>query len=99
MLIHRLHKNMVSLQCEIASGFSKWTWLKMPIHILHKNMVSLQCEIACVIFKVDLAENADPQTSQVNGFSPVCVRMWPCKWELLKNAAPQTSQENGFSPE
>ena len=48
-------------------------------------------------FKLDLLENVDPQTSQENGFSPVCVRMWQFKVELLENVDPQTSQENGFS--
>ena len=43
-----------------------------------------------------MCENADPQTSQENGFSPVCVRMCTFKIELEENADPQTSQENGF---
>ena len=46
-------------------------------------------------FKEDLCENADPQTSQENGFSPVGVHMWHLKEHLSEKA---TSQENGTSP-
>ena len=50
------------------------------------------------LLKDELSENADPHTSQENGFSAVWVRLWILQDDLLKNAATQTSQENGFTP-
>ena len=49
-------------------------------------------------FKLDFTENADPQTSQENGFSPVCERMWLCKTILCENVDPHNSQGKGFFP-
>ena len=54
------------------------------------------CDRMC-FFKWEICENADPHTSQENGFSPVCVRMCLFKSLCCENADPQTSQENGFS--
>ena len=50
----------------------------MLIHRFHNKIVSLQCIRMC-LFKEELSENADIQTLQENGFSPVCVRMWVFK--------------------
>ena len=55
------------------------------------------CACMCLI-RFELCENADPQSSQGNGFSPVWVRMCFFKSEPCENADPHTSQENGFSP-
>ena len=49
-------------------------------------------------FNEEFKENADPHTSQENGFSPVWVLMWHFKPDPSENDDPQTSQENGFSP-
>ena len=49
-------------------------------------------------FKREFRENADPHTSQENGFSPLCVSRWAFKLELPENADPHTLQEYGFSP-
>ena len=47
-------------------------------------------------FKLELAEKADPHTSQVNGFSPLFVRMYLFELEFIEYLDPQTLQENGF---
>ena len=49
-------------------------------------------------FKWEFLENADPQTSQENGFSPMSVCMCSFKGKFLENAEPHTSQGNAFSP-
>ena len=37
------------------------------------------------LFEVEFTENADPQTSQENGFSPLCVHMCLFKWVVQEN--------------
>ena len=49
-------------------------------------------------FKLEFIENANTQTLQENGFSPVWVCMWHFKLDPSGNAEPQTSQEYSFSP-
>ena len=46
------------------------------------------------IFKLELFENADLHTSQVYGYSPVCVRIGDFKSEHVENADPQTLQDS-----
>lgn len=43
--------------------------------------------------KCDHHENAELQTLQDYGFSPVCIRIWPTKFDLSVNANSQISQE------
>ena len=45
---------------------------------------------------MDLSENADPQTSQGNCFSPVGVSMCLFKWETHENADSPTSQSRAL---
>ena len=50
------------------------------------------------LFNDDPYENADPKTSQENGFSPVWVHMRHFKVDFTEKADPQISQQNGSSP-
>ena len=60
----------------------------MVIQIHHKKMISLQWA-----YKLGFRENIDPQTSEENNFSRVCVCMWAFKEDLYENAAPYTLQK------
>ena len=49
-------------------------------------------------FKLLLWANDFPHTSQENGFSPVCVRVWTVRWCFLEQVNSQWEQEYGLSP-
>ena len=48
-------------------------------------------------FKQERSEKADPNTSQENGFAPVCVHIWLFKLGCCENVDPHTSQKIFFS--
>ena len=98
MLIHTLHKKMVSHQCVFAGGFFNVEWCEnADPHTAQENGFSPVCVRMC-LFKLERFENADPHTSQENGFSPVCVRVCLFKFICCENADAQISHENSFSP-
>ena len=47
------------------------------------------------LFKIDLEENADPQTSQENGYLVEWGSFWYIKCQPSENNNAQTLQENG----
>ena len=72
MLIHILHKGMVSNQCVFKCVLSNGTQPNnADPHTSQKNCFSPVCVPMCN-FRVDPTENADSQTSHEHGFSPEC---------------------------
>ena len=98
ILIHRLHLNIIFLQCVYASEFSKSNSVKMLINRLHKKMVPFLCKFAWVFSNLDSPKNIDPHntqensffytTLQENNFFPVRVCRPVFKLELTENDDP-----------
>ncbi|KFD55547.1 hypothetical protein M514_03599 [Trichuris suis] len=87
-LIHRNSNSGISIKRSSSVLFT-CCWLsnrpappeKLDIDILERRTFCFKCTFPCR-FLSSLRANRLPQTSQTNGFSPVCVRICVVKWSL-----------------
>lgn len=80
-----------------------WWWLLLLLLLLllwlnfSFFMRCFKWTFACLFFSSDRA-NLRPQVSQLNGFSPVWVRMWVVRWSEREKDLMQIRHWKGFCP-